>query len=88
MMSITQGQVAVGTAAVQLNNPQAMPGIVHITNQDNTDTVFVGRAAVTTSNGHGILKSDSIDLQIFADQVLYAISTKGGHTVSWLHITP
>ena len=87
-MSITQGQVSVGTAVSQLNSPQAMPGIVHITNQDNTDTVFVGAAAVTTSTGHGILKSDSIDVQIFAGQVLYAISTKSGHTVSWLHITP
>ncbi len=87
-MSITQGQVSVGTAASQLNNPQAMPGIVHITNQDNTDTVFVGGAAVTTSTGHGILKSNSIDIQIFAGQVLYAISSKSGHSVSWLHITP
>jgi hypothetical protein len=32
-MAITQGQAAVGTAAVQLNSPQSMPGIVHITNQ-------------------------------------------------------
>ena len=87
-MSITQGQVSVGTAVSQLNNPQAMPGIVHITNQDNTDTVFVGGAAVTTSTGHGILKSNSIDIQIFAGQVLYAISSKSGHSVSWLHITP
>ena len=87
-MAITQGQAAVGTAVVQLNSSQPMPGIVHITNQDNTDTVFVGGGAVTTSTGHGILKSDSIDIQIFAGQVLYAISTKGSHNVSWLHITP
>ena len=87
-MGITQGQSAVGTAAVQLNNPQAMPGVVHITNQDNTDQVFVGGAGVTTSTGHGILKSDSVDIQIFAGQVLYAVSTKSGHNVSWLHVTP
>ena len=87
-MAITQGQAAVGTAVVQLNNPQSMPGIVHITNQDATDKVFVGGAGVTTSTGHGILKSNSIDIQIFAEQVLYAISTKGGHDVSWLHVTP
>ncbi len=87
-MSITQGQVSVGTAASQLNNPQAMPGIVHITNQDNTDTVFVGGLGVTSATGYGILKSDHIDVQIFAEQVLYAVSSKPGHTVSWLHITP
>ena len=87
-MAITQGQVAVGTAVAQLNSPQSMPGIVHITNKDNTDTVFVGGLGVTTGTGHGILKSDSIDVQIFAEQVLYAISTKSGHNVSWLHVTP
>ena len=35
-----------------------------------------------------ILKSDSIDLQCYAGQVFYAISTKAGHTISWIHITP
>ena len=87
-MAITQGQAAVGTAAVQLNNPQSMPGIVHITNKDNTDTIFVGGVDVTTSTGHGILKSEQIDIQIYSEQVLYAISTKTGHNVSWLHVTP
>ena len=86
-MPIYSGAVAVGTARVQLNSPRATPGIVHITNLDNTDTVFVGGAAVTTANGHGIAKSDSIDIQIYADDVLYAISSKSGHNVTWLHIT-
>ena len=87
-MAITQGQASVGLTPVQLNLPQAMPGMVHITNQDNTDTVFVGNGTVTTSTGHGILKSDHIDIQIYPDQVLYAVSSKTGHTVSWLHICP
>lgn len=87
-MGITQNNVQVGTAVVQLNNPQVMPGIVHITNLDNTDTVFVGGSAVTTSSGHGIEKSAHIDLQIYPGQVLYAVSNKTGHNVSWVHITP
>ena len=87
-MGITQNNVAVGTAAVPLNAPQVMPGIVHITNLDNTDTVFVGGSAVTTSSGHGIEKSANIDLNVYPLQVLYAISTKTGHNVSWVHITP
>lgn len=87
-MGITQGQVSVGTAAVVVNLAQANPGFLHITNQDNTDTVYVGGAAVTTTTGHGILKSDSVDLQCYAGQVFYAISTKAGHTISWVHITP
>lgn len=87
-MGITQNNVAVGTAAVALNTPQVMPGMVHITNLDNTDTVFVGGSAVTTSSGHGIEKSAHVDLQIYPEQVLYAVSSKTGHNVSWVHITP
>jgi hypothetical protein len=87
-MPITQGQTTVGTAAVAINTAQANHGFLHITNQDNTDTVFIGGAAVTTTTGHGILKSDSVDLQCYANQVFYAISTKAGHTISWVHITP
>ena len=87
-MSITQGQASVGTAAVQLNNPQVNPGKLHVTNQDNTDTIYVGAPGVTTTTGHGILKSDSIDLECYSAQVFYAISSKSGHTVSWVHITP
>ena len=87
-MPISQGAVSVGTAATQLNQPRNMPGIVHITNLDNTDVVYVGGAGVTTTTGHGINKSGEIDIQLFADQVLYAISTKTGHSVTWLHVTP
>ena len=87
-MGITQNNVQVGTAVVQLNNPQVMPGIVHITNLDNTDTVFVGGSAVTTSSGHGIEKSAHIDLNVYPLQVLYAVSSQSNHSVSWVHITP
>jgi hypothetical protein len=87
-MAITSGSASVGTAATQLNNSQAAPGFMHISNLDNTDAVFVGGAAVTPGTGHGIAKSSEIDVQIFAGQVLYAVSTKAGHSVSWLHVTP
>lgn len=87
-MAIYQGQVSVGTAATILNPSQAQPGLIHIVNQDNTDTVYVGGLGVTTSTGHGIPKSGDVELAIYANQTIYAISTKSGHTVTWLHITP
>lgn len=87
-MGITQGQGSVGTAATVINLAQPNPGFLHITNQDNTDTVYVGGSAVTTTTGHGILKSDSVDLQCYSAQVFYAVSSKAGHSISWVHITP
>ena len=87
-MAVYQGQASVGTVATVLNPSRAQPGVIHIVNQDNTDTVYVGGQAITTSTGHGIPKSGDVDLTIYADTVIYAISSKTGHTVSWLHITP
>jgi hypothetical protein len=87
-MAITQGQTSVGTAATVINTSQQNPGFLHVTNLDNTDTVYVGGAGVTTANGHGIMKSDSIDLQCYAAQVFYAVSTKAGHNIAWIHVTP
>jgi hypothetical protein len=87
-MAVYQGQASVGTVATVLNSSRAQPGVIHIVNQDNTDTVYVGGEAITTSTGHGIPKSGDVELTIYADTVIYAISTKTGHTVTWLHITP
>lgn len=87
-MGISQGQSSVGTVATVINTSQQNPGFLHVTNLDNTDTVFIGGAGVTTSTGHGILKSDSVDVQCYANQVFYAISSKSGHNIAWLHVTP
>lgn len=87
-MGVYQGQVSVGTVATILNPSRAQPGVIHIVNQDNTDVVYVGSVDVTTSTGHGIPKSGDVELAIYANQTIYAISTKSGHTVTWLHITP
>lgn len=87
-MAVYQGQASVGTVATVLNPSRAQPGVIHIVNQDNTNTVYVGGSAVTTSTGHGIPRNGEVEFTIYVDTVLYAISTQNGHTVSWLHITP
>jgi len=87
-MAITQGSATVGTVATQLNSAQAMPGMLHVSNLDNTDTIYLGGAAVTVGHGQVLKKSDETDINIFSEQVIYAVSTKAGHHVSWLHITP
>ena len=87
-MPVYQGQVAVGTVAVALNPSRAQPGVIHIVNQDNTDTVYVGSAGITTSTGHGIPKGGVVEFLIYASTVIYAVSSKTGHTVSWMHIIP
>jgi hypothetical protein len=87
-MPITAGSVAVGTVATQLNTSYSMPGSLHISNLDNTDTVFIGGATVTVNNGHALAKSTSEDFVVPPSQSLYAVSSKTGHSVSYLFITP
>ena len=87
-MPVYQGQVAVGTVAVALNPSRAQPGVIHIVNQDNTDTLYVGSADITTSTGHAIPRGGDVEFLIYASTTIYAISSKTGHSVSWMHIIP
>jgi hypothetical protein len=87
-MPITNGSISVGTAATLVSHAGVNPGTLHISNLDNTDTVFVGGATVTTTTGHALPKSASEDFDIYPSQSFYAISTKSGHSVSFTLITP
>ena len=86
-MAITSGQLTVGTSRVQIDGCSANPSTLHVHNNDNTNDLFLGNAAVTTSNGMRLLKLDSIELTLNAGEALYAISASGSHAVSWLRQT-
>ena len=84
-MALVSGVVTVGTAVTLIN------GATHnnwthfrISNNDNTDTVYVGGANVTAGNGIPLLKQENFDLDLAPGNRIYAISTKAGHTVSWV----
>ena len=87
-MGIINNQVSVGTVATAITTSFPMEGHVHIRNIDNTDTVYLGGAAVTTSNGYAILKGEEIDFRIPTGDIVYAVSTKSGHVVSVLNTRP
>ena len=84
---ITSGQTIIGTAATLIDGLEVNPFRIHLHNNDNTDSVYLGGAAVTTSNGLTLQKLDSIELTINPLEALYAVSTKAGHVVSWLKQT-
>jgi hypothetical protein len=87
-MSIINNQVAVGTVATAITTSFPMEGHVHVRNIDNTDTVYLGGPGVTTSNGYAILKGQEIDFRIPTGDIVYAVSTKSGHTISILNSRP
>lgn len=86
-MTITSGQTSVGTSPTLIDGLEVNPFRLHLHNNDNTDEVFLGGSAVTTTTGLRLLKQDSIELIINPLEALYAVSSKTGHIVSWLKQT-
>jgi len=86
-MAITSGQITVTTSRVQVDGASANPSALHVHNNDNTSTLYLGGSSVTTSTGLQLLKLDSIELQLNPGESLYAISSSGSHLISWLRQT-
>jgi len=87
-MPINNGAITVGTAATLVSHAGVNPGTLHISNLDNTDTVFIGNASVAVNAGHALAKSASEDFDMYPSESMYAISTKAGHIISYALITP
>ena len=83
-MAITSGQQAVGTAATAIDGRWANPSRITIQNLDNTDTLYIGNSNVTTSNGLGLLKLETIQFDLEPLEQLHVIATKTGHNIAWL----
>ena len=81
---ISSGTVSVGTAATLIDTSSSNPFKLWIHNNDNTDSVYLGGAAVTTSSGLTLAKSERLEVQMYPGEQLYAVSTKTGHVLSWL----
>ena len=80
--------IAVGTAATLISHAGVNPGQLHISNLDNTDTIFLGGSAITLNAGHALQKSSSEDFVMYPGQSMYAISSKSNHSVAFTLITP
>jgi hypothetical protein len=86
-MALSSGHVSVGTAATVVPVSSVNPYELHVHNNDNSDDLFIGGAAVTTTTGLVLEKLESVTLLMRPADRLYAISTKSGHTISYLAIT-
>ena len=87
-MPVSSGLVSVGTAATLITTCGVNGGSLHVSNLDNTDTIFIGGATVVVNAGHALPKSASEDFVVYPGQQLFAVSSKAGHSVSYLLVTP
>lgn len=83
-MTITTGQLAVGTARVQIDGSSVSDWRLHIHNMDNTDAIYIGNETVTTANGFSLFGKDSVEMQCYPNEHIYVIATKAGHSISFL----
>lgn len=86
-MSLLSGQITVGTSATEIPVTSHQPWTIEIKNDDNTDAVYVGGPAVTTSNGLRLAKQERIELSMNPGDRIYLVSTQTGHSVSYLKIS-
>jgi hypothetical protein len=86
-MAITSGQQTIGTTRQLVDGISPNPSRLHIHNMDNTNNIYLGNEGVTTANGLQLVKLDSIELVMNPGESLYAVSSAGTHTISWLRQT-
>ena len=87
-MTISSANVTIGTVATLIYRSGENPVRLHLHNDDNTDTIDLGNASVTTATGLSLLKNDSIELILNPNESLFGISSKEGHSMSFLAQTP
>lgn len=83
-MTVSTGQVTVGTVATQLDGTSASMWQIHIHNHDQTDALYIGNGDVSPTTGLQLPKLDSIELTMNPGETLYVVSTKTGHVMSYL----
>lgn len=84
---ISNGWTSVGTAAVAIDGAHFNPTRMTIHNNDNSTGIYLGGTGVTTTNGLLLLKEQSYQFDLEPLEQIYAISTKEGHTISWMRQT-
>lgn len=84
---ISNGRVTIGTAATPIDGVYNQHAHLTIHNDDNTDIVYIGGSAVTPLTGLTLRKEQTIQLTLAPLEQLYAVSTKAGHTISYMRQT-
>lgn len=86
-MAISNAQVAIGTVATAIDGVWTNPSQITIHNADNTQVVYIGGEGVTPLNGMIIEKLQTLQFTLHPLEQIYAVSTKLGHTISYLRQT-
>lgn len=84
---ISNGQVSIGTVATAIDGVWTNPSRITIHNNDNSTNIYLGDQNVTSSNGLLLLKEQSYQFDLQPLEQIWVVSTKLGHTISWMRQT-
>lgn len=85
-MAISSGTQTIGTTATQVDNASVHWCHIHIKNNENTKTLYIGNSNVTVGNGLQVDALETVEFDVPPNQHLFMVSSSGDHTVSWLKI--
>lgn len=81
------GRSSIGTVATPIDGIYQGYSNLTIHNDDNTDVVYVGGPDVSPSTGLTLKKEDTMQFELAPLEQLFVVSTKTGHTISFLRQT-
>ena len=83
-MAITTGQITVGQTPTLIDGTSNSNFRLLIHNADNSQKIYVGGPNVSLATGFGIEKLETLQLEMYPLDEIYAISAQSGHTIHWL----
>jgi hypothetical protein len=83
-MAISSGQLAIGTASVQVPVTFPVPWTLEVKNQDTNDNLYIGNGDVSSTTGLRLSKEERITLRLAPGDFVHIVSTKEGHVCSFL----
>ena len=86
-MPIHGGSTNVSTTAVQVDGNSAGWTHIHLRNNDNTKTLYLGNSDVSAANGLMINGLETVDFDIPPGDFFCMITSSGTASVSWLKVT-
>ena len=83
-MTVTSGQIIIGTTAVQIDGNSTNYTNLMIQNDSNTTKLLIGGPDLTLANGMKLNASQVVQLQLKPLDAIWIMSDTENHAVSWL----
>jgi hypothetical protein len=83
--TLNHGQLTVGTTPTKITTGVVGASHLYLHAPAGGNTIYVGGADVTTTNGLELHKGTTITLWLPESAVIYAVVASGTETLPWLH---